>query len=83
VTAISSKTSDLPYGRFGHILRMATAEEKNLLPQRATDEWAALEKCRQKIDEHQLPMNVLDAEYQFDREKLSFFFEADGLVLSQ
>ncbi len=30
--------------------------------------------------EHGLPMVVLDAEYQFDRHKLTFFFEADRRI---
>ena len=25
-------------------------------------------------------MNILDSEYQFDRHKLTFFFEADGRI---
>lgn len=80
VTSISSLTNDLPLGRLGYILRMATAEEKYLLPLKAKEEWDALELCRQRTVEHQLPMNILDAEYQFDRKKLTFFFEAGGLV---
>jgi cell fate regulator YaaT (PSP1 superfamily) len=27
-----------------------------------------------------LPMNVIDAEYQFDRHKLTFYFEADRRI---
>lgn len=33
--------------------------------------------CRQKIAEHQLRMRAIDIEYQFDRHKLTVFFEAE------
>jgi cell fate regulator YaaT (PSP1 superfamily) len=33
------------------------------------------------VVERRLPMAILDAEYQFDRHKLVFFFEADRLVI--
>ena len=32
--------------------------------------------ARQKRLEHDLPMTIVDAEYQFDRKKLTFFYEA-------
>lgn len=35
---------------------------------------------REKVVEQQLPMNILDAEYQFDRHKLTFFFEANRRI---
>lgn len=34
--------------------------------------------CKKRAFDHQLAMNILDAEYQFDRKKLTFFFEAGG-----
>ena len=41
------------------------------------DESEVLDICRSKVKERALPMNVIEAEYQFDRNKLTFFFEAD------
>lgn len=35
---------------------------------------------RAKVLEQRLPMTILDAEYQFDRHKLTFFFEADRRI---
>jgi len=35
---------------------------------------------RSKVLEQMLPMSILDAEYQFDRHKLTFFFEADRRI---
>ena len=39
-----------------------------------------LTHCRTKVGERMLPMRVLDAEYQYDRCKLTFFFEADRRI---
>ena len=36
--------------------------------------------CRSKVKQRNLPMTVVDAEYQFDRHKLTFFFEADRRI---
>src|SRR5699024_6161962 len=40
----------------------------------------ALESGTQKIKEHQLDMNLVDVEYTFDRNKIIFYFTADGRV---
>ncbi|MCL5256462.1 MAG: stage 0 sporulation family protein [Chloroflexi bacterium] len=40
----------------------------------------ALQTCRQKVREHDLPMKLLDAEYNFDGSRLTFFFTAEGRV---
>jgi len=36
--------------------------------------------CRKRIDEHGLPMKLVDVEYQFDRKKITFYFTADNRV---
>jgi cell fate regulator YaaT (PSP1 superfamily) len=36
--------------------------------------------CQQKIDNHKLPMQLLDAELSFDEKKLTFYFTAEGRV---
>ena len=35
---------------------------------------------REKVAQRKLPMQILDAEYQFDRHKLTFYFEADRRI---
>jgi cell fate regulator YaaT (PSP1 superfamily) len=40
----------------------------------------ALEKCRQKVAEHGLPMKVIKAEYNFDGSRLVFYFTAEKRV---
>eukprot|EP00980_Cylindrotheca_fusiformis_P028475 scaffold22603_cov116-Cylindrotheca_fusiformis.AAC.4 len=62
------------------IIRLATHDEVSLLVVKREEEDELLKICRGKVRHRGLPMNVVDAEYQFDRNKLTFFFEADGRV---
>jgi cell fate regulator YaaT (PSP1 superfamily) len=41
---------------------------------------SALEKCQEKVNQHNLPMKLVGAEYSFDSSKLTFFFTAEGRV---
>ena len=43
VTAVSALNGLAPASHLGYILRLATAEEKYMLPIKAKEEWAALE----------------------------------------
>ncbi|MBO5140749.1 MAG: hypothetical protein J6B76_08890, partial [Peptococcaceae bacterium] len=40
----------------------------------------AFQVCLEKIENHQLPMKLIDVEYTFDNSKIVFFFTADGRV---
>jgi PSP1 C-terminal conserved region len=62
------------------IMRLATHDEVSLLALKRDEEEELLKICRAKVRQRGLPMNVVDAEYQFDRHKLTFFFEAMGRV---
>jgi hypothetical protein len=62
------------------IIRLATHDEVSLLAMKREEEEELLKICRTKVQQRALPMNVVDAEYQFDRHKLTFFFEAEGRV---
>lgn len=62
------------------VIRLATHDEVNLLNVKREEEDELLRICRTKVRQRALPMNVVDAEYQFDRHKLTFFFEAEGRV---
>ncbi|KAI0757445.1 PSP1-domain-containing protein [Daedaleopsis nitida] len=44
------------------------------------DEAKALELCRNKVRQRKLPMEVVDAEYQWDRRKLTFYFIAEKRI---
>jgi PSP1 C-terminal conserved region len=62
------------------IIRLATHDEVSLLGMKRDEEDELLKICRSKVRQRGLHMNVVDAEYQFDRHKLTFFFEAEGRV---
>ena len=62
------------------IIRLATHDEVGLLAMKRGEEEELLQICRTKVIQRALPMHVVDAEYQFDRHKLTFFFEAEGRV---
>ena len=58
------------------LYRLATAMERLQIADKLHDEQQAMAVVREKILERDLPMTILDAEYQFDRHKLVFYFEA-------
>lgn len=65
----------------GRILRQANQSERSLLQGKYHDEQNVLQFCRE-IAHHsyRLPLLIQDAEYQFDRRKLSIYYVADGRV---
>ncbi|KAI9310354.1 PSP1 C-terminal conserved region-domain-containing protein [Dichotomocladium elegans] len=62
------------------LYRLATPAEIATLPAKAEDEAKALLVCQAKIREKELPMEVISAEYQWDRRKLTFLFRAEARV---
>lgn len=46
----------------------------------ATLERQALKTCRERCDELGIGIEVIDCEYQFDRKKVSFFFNSEHSV---
>lgn len=62
------------------VIRRATPEDAEVVKANAAREKEALAICQQKIREHGLPMKLVGAEYTFDRNKLIFYFTAEGRV---
>jgi hypothetical protein len=62
------------------IVRIATEEERAQLVIKSMEEERVLQVCREKVEVRKLPMVIVDAEFQFDRHKLTFFFEADRRI---
>lgn len=62
------------------IFRLAAPDEIQMFIMKAQDEQKALEICQQRIKQRKLPMKVVDAEYQWDRRKLTFYFEAEHRI---
>lgn len=67
-------------GDLKKIIRLATHDEVGLLSMKRKEEDELLEVCRHKVIQRGMPMVVVDAEYQFDRHKLTFFFEANTRI---
>lgn len=61
-------------------IRVANPDEISKLVENRNDEEAAKKLVMQKIAEHGLKMKLVDAEFQFDRKRLVFFFTADKRV---
>eukprot|EP01012_Entosiphon_sulcatum_P021222 TRINITY_DN2599_c0_g1_i1.p1 TRINITY_DN2599_c0_g1~~TRINITY_DN2599_c0_g1_i1.p1 ORF type:complete len:247 (-),score=22.87 TRINITY_DN2599_c0_g1_i1:130-837(-) len=61
----------------GKVIRKATTKEIQYLHTvQAELEKRCAEVCQQKVLEHGLIMVIVDAEYQFDRKKLTFYYDA-------
>ena len=61
----------------GRVVRTATRSEvTQLLGIQAELEKRAVDVCQQRVLEYGVPMVIVDAEYQFDKKKLTFFFES-------
>jgi len=67
-------------GDLKRIMRVATHDEISLLEVKREEEEELLKICCTKVRQRGLPMSVVDAEYQFDRNKLTFFFQAEGRI---
>ncbi|CAO3631001.1 unnamed protein product [Cunninghamella blakesleeana] len=66
--------------RIKRLFRLARQEEINSLRSKDQDENKALATCQQKVQQRKLNINVVNAEYQWDRHKLTFYFVADRRV---
>ena len=62
------------------ILRIANADDLNIINQNRQREKEAFEVCEQKIKSRNLKMNLVDVECTFDRNKLLFYFTAETRV---
>ncbi len=62
------------------IVRKALPEDLDQLRINREKEKDASRICREKILKHKLPMKFVDSEYQFDRNRITFYFTADRRV---
>ena len=62
------------------VMRLATEKDDEQERENRSREKEAFDICLQKIRKHELPMKLIGAEYTFDRNKLLFYFTADGRV---
>ena len=62
------------------VLRLATAQDEQIAEENKNKEKRAFALCMEKIEESQLDMQLVSAEYAFDGSKVLFFFTADDRV---
>lgn len=61
-------------------LRKLNEEDQNMLDKNRQEEAKAHELFKVKVQKYSLNMKLVDIHYQFDRNKLYFFYTADGRV---
>lgn len=66
--------------KFKRIYRIATDKDLQLLIERKVMVKSALEQCREHVENKELKMEILDCEYQFDLNKITFFYRSDERV---
>src|SRR5437899_4769915 len=62
------------------ILRLATEDDLRMMLSFKSKEKEALVKCAERVTEHGLPMKLVEAEYNYDGSRLTFYFTADERV---
>ncbi|AIE58559.1 PSP1 domain-containing protein [Bacillus methanolicus] len=62
------------------VLRIADQKDRLKVEENKAAAKEAYEICCEKVNEHQLDMKLVDVEYTFDRNKVIFYFTADGRV---
>lgn len=62
------------------IIRLATESDTTRKESNALKEKQAMSICLQKIQNHDLPMKLIDAEYSFDSSQVTIFFSSESRV---
>ncbi|HKF39260.1 MAG TPA: stage 0 sporulation family protein [Ktedonobacteraceae bacterium] len=62
------------------VLRLATEDELRMMLSFKSKEKEALVQCAQQVQQHNLPMKLVEAEYTFDGSRLTFYFTAEERV---
>ncbi len=62
------------------VIRVSTPQDDEMNDENLQKEKEAFDICLEKIRNHQLEMKLIDSEYTFDRNKLLFYFTADGRI---
>lgn len=63
-----------------NVVRLANEEDMEKMKQNRCKESSALQTCKELVQIHKLTMKLVDVEYQFDTNKLTFFFTSDKRV---
>lgn len=74
------KDVDPPATEIKKIERKTTPEDLEIYNKNHEDEKNAFKVCMEHIARHKLPMKLVSTEYTLDRNKLVFYFTADGRI---
>lgn len=62
------------------VIRIANENDRKVVEENKRAAKEAYQICLQKVIEHELDMKLVDVEYTFDRNKVIFYFTADGRI---
>lgn len=62
------------------VIRLADEKDRLMVQENQDAAEEAYQVCQKKVSEHGLDMKLVDVEYTFDRNKVIFYFTADGRV---
>jgi cell fate regulator YaaT (PSP1 superfamily) len=62
------------------VLRLANEDELRMMLSFKSKEKEALVQCAHQVQQHKLPMKLVEAEYTYDGSRLTFYFTADERV---
>lgn len=62
------------------VIRIANENDRTIVEENNHAAKEAYQVCQQKVVEHNLDMKLVDVEYTFDRNKIIFYFTADGRI---
>ncbi|MED1412367.1 stage 0 sporulation family protein [Bacillus paramycoides] len=62
------------------VIRIANENDRTIVEENKHAAKEAYQVCQQKVGEHSLDMKLVDVEYTFDRNKIIFYFTADGRI---
>ncbi len=62
------------------VKRIATAADKKRWEENKRKKEEALKTCLKKIEEREIPMKLVDAEYSFDQSRITFYFTAEERI---
>ncbi len=80
VTGPKQVSEDEIVSSLKNVIREATSDDRARMDEKQARQEEAYNECLNKIEEHDLPMKLIDAEYTFDDGKLLFYFTSDGRV---
>jgi len=67
-------------GEFPQIIRKPSKEDLKKYKENQEHESQAFQDCKRRIEEHGLDMKLVGVEYQFDRNKITFYFTSEKRV---